>query len=138
MKFVILVLALTISACATDGMDDTQSASKSAGSAKACEACTNDRDCADGLACHQGVWVCKSPKRFDDSVSTPGKPKVPQCKADCLTSEGCWGQGKCHLAAGECWAKSESDCLQTANCKSVGSGCKFRSVPHKPGYGVCD
>ena len=126
MKFVILVLALTISACATDGMDDTQSAPKSLGSAKACEACTNDRDCAAGLSCHQGVWVCKSQKQYNRSTSRGWPaPAAPQCDADCKAKE-CPYSGMCHLRDGKCVALTDADCEQSKDCKE-NKQCKAKS-----------
>lgn len=92
------------------------------GTAKACDSCTSDLDCAAGLLCDQDAFACKSVDQLK-AKKTNGQP---QCDADC------WfycQSGACSVLStvngAKCAPKSAADCAGSAMCKANKSMCNF-------------
>jgi hypothetical protein len=117
------LMVATIGGCESAQTDDTADVQGAADAsaetvqlAGPCEPCTNDRECADGLACDHrvGIWVCKTPVRMDSDK--------PVCDADCVPQ--CKTKGRCHAIDGECRAISNEECAASKNCADSGE-CKL-------------
>jgi hypothetical protein len=74
-----------------------------------CSACAKDGDCGPGLACHQAVFVCKSPSEILGDK--------PACDADCKATPACKQRGHCLVAGGEC---VKDRCLKDPACSASG------------------
>jgi hypothetical protein len=117
MKTFVFVLALALAACATDGEvpeHNHPQAAAQVGAAKSCEACSNDRDCAAGLACDHSAWVCRSPGQRKQV-----QQGIPQCAADCAAL--CAAQGACGIQNGQCRPRSSADCAAALICAGNGN-----------------
>ena len=95
------------------------------GSAKACDPCTWDGDCADGFFCDTDgtppPMVCKTAKMAAESTA---------CEADCI--KVCAYDGRCGVKeiGGKpvCAPRNAADCLQSEVCQRYGD-CLFCTYP---------
>lgn len=128
MRTLPLLAALAILATACTDADPGR------GTAKACDPCTWDGDCADGFFCDTDgtppPMVCKTAKMAEQTVA---------CDADCLGTEQCKNDGRCGAmmpksgGAMTCGPRNAADCQQSDQCvDGGGSACGWC-----PGYTLC-
>jgi hypothetical protein len=122
MKPTTLLLLLLLTTACTD-------ADPGRGTAKACDPCTWDGDCADGLFCdsENAAMVCRTPKMAEAKAF---EPNTPQCDRDCW--RGCAVGGTCNALTSSngrkyCGPDSEADCQQSDTCKISGA-CAFCTI----------
>lgn len=131
---VLLILVLT--SCAADPEPGTWQR----GTAKACDSCTSDLDCAAGLLCDQDSFACKSVEQL--KAKKTGAPLA--CDADCW--KDCEWAGDCYvlpptdksfqLTARKCAPKSSADCTASGACKESGEYCTY-SAQGGNGWPAC-
>lgn len=112
---VLLLLALT--SCAADPEPGTWQR----GTAKACDSCTSDLDCAAGLLCDQDSFACKSVEQLKAKAYSEGK--TLHCEADCW--QACIRSGYCHIKDGVCRPESDADCASSEKCVQSKTQCKY-------------
>lgn len=111
---VLLLLALT--SCAADPAPGTWTR----GTAKACDSCTSDLDCAAGLLCDQDAFACKSVEQLKFQKSNGGQPV---CEADCW--QQCLQSGDCHVKGKRCSPTSAADCQASERCQKNKNYCSY-------------
>lgn len=123
------LLSLSLLSCAAESDTWTR------GTAKACDSCTSDLDCAAGLLCDQDSFACKSVEQLKAKKPGQSTDQNPVCDADCWSR--CADLGACHVVTAyytqgdgtkkpyqTCSPKSDADCLGSLTCK-VNKDCKY-------------
>lgn len=114
---------LTALLCLLSCQADPEPGTWQRGTAKACDSCTSDLDCAAGLLCDQDSFACKSVEQLKAKLSDG----YPQCDADCWKK--CADIGYCYVlpySTGTfCGPKSDADCASSARCKTGKNYCKY-------------
>lgn len=134
MRYLILLLAMTLNACLSDPLPAEMFASAAdaehpqttpAASGAACSACDDGNDCNAGLQCDLKAGVCRAPGQ-----------KPLSCISECLAQPECIDSGWCTpTSQGICIADSDEDCAASTTCAKFGA-CSLLDTANGPTCGA--